>query len=270
MGNILIGIKRFLKNKNTVTIIAVLASIAILYYAYDYRIQSDIQPITVPYATRTIGPRTEITSDMVSSKKVSKKMAQKNVILSRNNVIGRYVSNKAVIPKGSMFYESMVVNLEDLPSSLFEDIPQENTVIYLDAGIDETYGNSIFPGNAIDIYFKGVDTLKNTSDQKETIGKFITSIKVLAVVDSQGNNVFETADTPRSPRYLMFSVPDDIYILLQKAIRKGGYKLFPVPRNKTFSSEAAVTAIASPYIADIINDNTIPNSEVDGKKGGTK
>ena len=268
MGNILIGIRRFLKNKNTVTIIAVLASVGILYYAYDYRIQRDIQPITVPYATRTIGPRTQITSDMVSSKKVSRKMAQNNVILSRTNVVDRYVSNKAVIPRGSMFYESMVVDLEDLPSSLFEDIPEENTVIYLQVDSEDTYGNSIYPGNAIDIYFRG-SHISSNGKSKEGIGKFVTSIKVLAVVDGQGNNVFETVDNPKTPSYLMFSVSDEIYILLRKAMDKG-VKLFPVPRNKTYSTEAGETKIVSEHIKDTINNNTVENETVNPQMGGTK
>ena len=38
MRGILISIKRFLKNKNTVTILAILVSLGILYWSYQYRI----------------------------------------------------------------------------------------------------------------------------------------------------------------------------------------------------------------------------------------
>ncbi len=259
MGNILIGIKRFLKNKNTVTIIAVLASIGILYWAYDYRIQKDIEPVSVPYATRKIGPRTQITSDMVSIKKVSKKIASKNVLVNSRNIIGRYTSNKVVVPEGSMFYNEMVVDLDQLPTSLFDEIPQENTVIYLPVGMDTTYGNSIFPGNAIDLYFR----------DGRYLGRLITSIKVLAVVDSQGNSVFETAESPKIPAALMFSVPDDIYLLLRKAMTKG-YELFPVPRNKDFTENAGVTRTTSKELISYIEKNTVTQGTVDKKEGSTK
>ena len=70
MGNILVGIKKFFKNKNTVTIIAILVSLGILYWAYSYRIKKATEPQNVPYATKEIGPRTLITNEMVGIKKV--------------------------------------------------------------------------------------------------------------------------------------------------------------------------------------------------------
>ena len=39
MQNILIGLKRFIKNRNTVTIIAVVACVFILYFFYSNRIE---------------------------------------------------------------------------------------------------------------------------------------------------------------------------------------------------------------------------------------
>ena len=259
MGNIFVGIKRFLKNKNTVTIIAVLASIGILYWAYYYRIQEEIKPVSVPYATRTIGPRTLITNDMVSFKKASRSMIRNNVIVSSKSIIGKYSSNKVVIPEGSMFYTSTILDLENLPSSLFEDIPPENTVVYLDVDLNSTYGNSIYPGNAIDIYFR----------DGKLLGRFISSIKVLAVVDGSGNNVFETVDNPKQPASLMFSVPDDIYVLIKKAVTKG-YELFPVPRDKYYTQNAKTTAVASAQIEDHINKGTVSYKESNSSKGGAQ
>jgi Flp pilus assembly protein CpaB len=64
-----------------------------------------------------------------------------------------------------------------------------------------TYGNSIFPGNYIDLYYKIVED----GSGKITIGKFIESIRVLAVTDGNGENIFETKDTPNSPKYLIFN-----------------------------------------------------------------
>ena len=50
MNNLLVGIKRFLGNKNTVTIIGVLAGIAVLYIGYNWRVKQAIEPKSVPYA----------------------------------------------------------------------------------------------------------------------------------------------------------------------------------------------------------------------------
>ncbi|MBR4178597.1 MAG: hypothetical protein IKR57_04540 [Bacilli bacterium] len=263
MGNIGFAIKRFLKNKNTVTIIAILLALGVLYYAYYYRIKTQTTPVSVPYAVSTIGPRVQITKDMVSTKKVPGGIVNENVITQTSEVIGKYVSNKAVIPEGSMFYKDMVVEWEQLPKSLYEDIAVGNTVVYLTVNMETTYGNSIFPGNYIDLYY-----YKPGAGPKGQLmfGKFIESIKVLAVVDSAGNSVFETADTPKKPSYIMFSVPEEMHILLRKATESGG-RIIPIPRNAGYAekgSENGTMQVVSSLIQDEIEKNTMKSAEVYG------
>ena len=50
MGNIVGTLKRFLGNKNTVTILAVLAGVIILWAFYNYRVEQAITTIKIPYA----------------------------------------------------------------------------------------------------------------------------------------------------------------------------------------------------------------------------
>ena len=59
MGNLSTGIKKFLQNKNTVTVLGVVVAIIILYVAYNMRVQSAINPINVPYAKEQISPGTQ-------------------------------------------------------------------------------------------------------------------------------------------------------------------------------------------------------------------
>ncbi len=262
MESILIGIKRFIKNKNTVTIIAILASLGILYWAYNYRIVKQTEPINVPYATLEIAPRTLITADMVSTRKVPGGVNSKNLLTSTSQIVGKYVSNKAVIPNGGLFYSDMVVDWEDLPSSLFEDIPDGNTIVALQVNLESTYGNSIFPGNYIDLYY--VTTLDNG---KLMLGKFIESIKVLSVTDAEGNNVFETIEDNKTPTYLMFSVPEDMHLLLRKASYLDG-QIFPVPRNAEYSNNPKETKVVSSRIQNYILDKTIDVANQDRVTSG--
>lgn len=242
MGNIMIAVKRFFKNKNTVTILAILVAVGILYLAYNLRIKKDTEPVNVPYATKEIGPRTLITSDMVSVRKVPGGIVSKDVLTSTNQIVGKYVNNTAVIPNGGLFYSSMVVEWENLPSSVFENIPNEQTVYALKVDAESTYGNSIYPGNYIDLYFR-TNVVEN-KQSKVWIGRFIKSIKVLAVVDSTGKSVFETNGEPGVPAYLLFNVPDDIFRLLKKIDGiPANIELFPVQRNAKYSQEPEPTAI---------------------------
>ena len=50
MGSLTTGFKKFLQNKNTVTIVGVVLAIMVLYVAYTMRVKNAINPITVPYA----------------------------------------------------------------------------------------------------------------------------------------------------------------------------------------------------------------------------
>ena len=254
--------KRFLKNKNTVTILAILVSLGILYWAYDYRIKRATQPVNVPYATRTLAPRTKITKDMVSIKKVPGGIVGENVLLGTADIVDKYVINTGVIPEGSLFYSDMVVAWDDLPSSLFENIPDGNTVVLLGVTIESTYGNSMFPGNYIDLYY--VNPAGEVNGKTALmLGKFIQSIKILAVVDSSGNNVFETIDSPKTPAYIMFSVPEDMHLLLRKVQFSGG-SLFPVPRNAEYSKNPEKTAIVDERIRMQIEKNTLSEDQMYG------
>lgn len=264
MNSLIIGIKRFFSNKNTVTIIAVVGCLVLIYFAYNARIKKATEPQSVPYAISNIEPRTKITQDMIGTRKVPGSVITSNVITSSDKIIGYYVSNKVEVPKDSLFYNNTLLTWDELPSSLYENIPEGNTIVYLPVDMDKTYGNSIFEGNYIDLYYSGTD-----KDGKILVGKFIESIKVLAVTDSEFNNIFEKTNNMSEPAYLIFSVPEDMHLLLRKAMYLSG-NIFPVPRNAEYSENPKPTRISSSYLQNLILSQTINVSEEDLNNGGAK
>lgn len=252
MKNFMERIKRFLKNKNTVTIICVVLAIAILYVGYNWRIKQQTNPIKVPYAKVEIQPRTLITEDMVGIVEIPRSMLKNNTVRSISLVIGKYSNYNTVIPNGSVFYLSTLIDLKDMPDSAFGDIPDGYTVVSLPVDNNSTYGNSIFPGNYIDLYFKNVD-----ETGKILLGKLIESIEVLDVKDSQGKHVFENTIEGRTPSSLLFAVPERMHLLLRKAMYIGGTTIIPVPRNKSYSLNPGETLISSTYIQDFILAKTV-------------
>ena len=60
MNNFVIGLKRFLTNKNVVTIVLVLVILVVLYWGYTSSIKKQTQPVNLPLAAHTINERTEI------------------------------------------------------------------------------------------------------------------------------------------------------------------------------------------------------------------
>ena len=158
MNNLIISLKRFFGNKNTITIICVLAIVLILYFAYNYRIKQATEPLRVPYARQEIQPREQITEDMIGYVEIPKKMITSNTVTNINNIIGMFANYNTVIPSGSLFYQSTLVTWEQMPDSAWADIPDKYTVVSLNVNTETTYGNSIFPGNYIDLYYAAHDS----------------------------------------------------------------------------------------------------------------
>ena len=260
MGNTL---KRFLSNKNTVTLLAIIVCVILVYAVYSWRLKSAVQTTTVCVASQTIPARTIITEDMLSTTKVLSTQITGNVIQDCGQVKGKYSSYAAEIPQNSLFYKEAIMTAEDMPDSAFDSIPDGETIYNLSVSQDSTYGNSIFPDDYIDLY------LRTTSeDGKLLYGKFIQSIKVLGVKDSSGRNVFETTVETRTPARLLFAVPEDLYLLLKKA-EYLGLQIVIVPRNNNYTAKAGETLVSSDYLKKLVLDQTatIPDECIKSETG---
>lgn len=256
MGNVLTSLKRFLSNKNTVTIIAVIAGILVLYVGYNWRVKQATTPVVVPYAKTQLDSRHEITTEDIGYMEVSNEVIKKspNLIKSANQLIGKQVQYGNSIPQNGLFYANQVVDKATTPDYAISNIKDGYTVFNLNVDINSTYGNSIYPGNYIDLYFKGIDETR-----KIVFGKLIESIEVLDVRDSQGQHVFETSSESRVPSVLVFAVPDEMFSLLKKAqyISGSSVEIIPVPRNASYSANPGDTLVSSTYIRDFILSKSV-------------
>ena len=264
MGNILVKIKRFFQNKNTVTIICVLAGILVLYVGYNWRVSSATQPVSIPYAKQVLESRHTITKDDIGYIDVASSVVAKmpNIIRNANQLIGKEVTYGNTIQQNSFFFQTDVedpVKNEENASKIL-DMEDGYSPITIEVDFHTTYGNAMYPGNYIDLWFSGQD-----ASNRFMYGKFIQSIKILSVDDSSGYSVFETGAESRTPKYLVFAVPDELRTLINNASEIG--ELVPVPRNKSYSSNPGETKIASTYLQNyilaqtaIINDNNNNNN----------
>lgn len=261
MNNFIISFKRFIKNKNTVTILGVVAIIAVLFFGYRYQINKSVNPISgIPVASETIQPRTKITSDMVSTISVAPIVLQSNVYRTSAAVIGKYSNYNTVIPEGSLFYTEALTTEDELPDSALVQLEKGQVAYNFPVTTTSTYGNSIYPGNKIDIYMKAIN-----AEGTLMVGKLIENVKVLAVKDSQGRHVFENSETTRTPAFLIFGLEPELNILLRKASYMSSFsvELFPVPHGVNGEEEAeGATVVSSQTLKDFINANTVPNDEL--------
>ncbi len=254
MGNIMLKLKRFLGNKNTVTVLCVLAGVGVLLFGYNYRVKQAVQPVNVPYALKRMEPKSKVEADNVGTIKVSGAFVEQteDLVTSKQYIMASewYVNYDTVIPEGGLFYKSQLVKKEDIPDTAFDDIDEGATIFSLSVNSHSTYGNSIMPGNFIDLYLKATD-----DNGKVIFGKFIESIKVLSVRDSSGNDVFSDSQTERSSGELLFAVKDNLFMLLSEASFVGGIEIVPVPRNATYRNEGDTengTQVSKQELVDFI------------------
>lgn len=261
MGNLVTKLKRFLSNKKTVTIICVIAGILVLYIGYNWRVNTATKPTTIPYAKNALSSRHVITSDDIGYMEVSNSVVSKsaNMIKAANQLIGKEVMYGTTIPKNSFFYTESITSPENQPDNVISDIQDGYTLFSLSVDLHTTYGNAIYPGNYIDLWFKGVDDYR-----KLMYTNLIRSIKVLDVRDNQGQSVFETSSENRTPSELLFAVPDDMYSLLRKAQYISNVEIIPVPRNKNYTANPGETEVASSYVREFILSKSavIPDEQI--------
>ena len=232
-------LKQILSNKNTVTIIGAILIFVVLYIAYNYKIEQATKPIKVPYAIQSIAPRTKITSDMIGTVEIPRDSIKGKVLTNIDTqIVGRYTNVNCMIPAGSLFYSNQIVKEEELPDSFLINIEDGYVAYNFDVSMKTTYGNSMYPGNFVDIYFRYEDDngLKN-------IGKLVENVTILAVKDSAGRHVFENTTEDRSPSQIIFAVTSDIHLLLRKAeyISKNNANIILVPTNVSLKEEDSKT-----------------------------
>ena len=255
------GINKFLKNKNTVTILGILVCVIILYIGYTMRINQKTALVTVYYARETIQPKTQITENMVGRMQVPESFIQGDYYKKYTDIVGKYSNYNTMIAAGSLFYNDLLVDEASLPDAVFYDVNEGERVVSFPVDTVSTYGNSIMPGNKVDVYVKMYQ-----DNGKLVYGEFFENIEVLGVKDSNGKNVFESTDESRSPSYLYFSLPEAKYLLFSALnyIETNDIEVVLVPNTMKFDAEdPTATEVTSEYLYDFVLDKL---QQIDNQK----
>ena len=249
MSGLVKTFQRFFTNKTTVTIVGVVAGLAVLVGFYLYRVNNQVNPVVVPVAKKELLATNEITKDDIEYVKVSNKFLKSADVYKKtyiNNLIGKFVTTGTSIPKGGMFYTTQVVEKKELPNAIFDEIPEGYTIYQLKVDNTSTYANSIFPGDIIDLW------MKTTENSLLVFGEFISNVEVLAVRDSAGENVFDVT-SGRKPAWLLFAVKTDMYRYLKFTENISGMVVLPIPKNNLVNPDIGSTQYSSQELIALID-----------------
>lgn len=249
--NVMEKIKKLLLNRNTVTILGVLAGVIALWFAYSITLDKAVKPTRVPVAVKDIPAGSIITKDDIEYVDINRDVLKKaSIITSSSQLINYYVNNNTSVTKGSMFYTSQVVKKDELIDRDLEIIPENYKIYWLSVDNTTTYANSIYPGDKIDLW------LLTKVENNYVYEPFITNIEVLSVKDSKGQNVFDV-NSGRTSAVLAFAVPNDIFVYLSKVGFLSGMSLYPVPINKNNADKDATTEISNKELQTLIDSKSI-------------
>lgn len=246
------AIRRFVGNKNTVTILGFAACVSTLVIGYHIRVKDAISPTSLPVAKETIPSRTLITDDMVGRINIASTYVNEasNVVKSSKQVVGKYVSHKTTIPKGGLFYKDQLSEASEMPDAAFANIEDGQTIYSLAVDKETTFANSIRAGDYIDLYMSAVDF---NNSNLVIYGCLVRSIRVLAVKDSRGENIVKNTLAYGEPAELLFAVDDDMFDLLRETEWvKGNIVLSPVIYNKNYTAAAGETEVGSEILQEFI------------------
>lgn len=259
MGNKFTGIRKFLSNKNTVTIVCVILGVLVLYFGYNFRVTRATDPVRVPYAKKMLNKKTKITADLVGYTNVPRSLVttSKTLLTNEKEIINKYVSYATSIPKNSYFYSDVIMREEQMPDYAFMNMADGYTVYSLKVGMETTYANKIFPNTYIDLYAKAQDS----SSGKIMFARLIESIRVKAVKDDRGVALLENGVNNGTPSAMLFEVPNDLFNLLKIAEYVDDVEIIPVPRNAAYTATQGETTVDNDTIKNYILSQAVTISE---------
>ncbi len=199
--------------------------------------------VEVPYAkTAILGiSQIEISTDMVGVRKIPKSLVNDQVITQLKDILSEEdpycVNNDVQIGEGAFFYKDQIIKCKDKKMNIYDNIYEGYKPYVVAVNVNS---DNINVGDYVDIY------LKTTYNDREIEDLFISEVAVITTLDSKGNILYNV-DSKES--YAMILVPEEIYVLLEKASSFTDIKLYAMFKGETSENPATV---ASEYLKSLV------------------
>ena len=217
--------------KQNILFVGVVICICLISYGISIiYINHELELIEVYVANDNLVARTQIDQDSIKLIKIPKAYLSDQVVLKKNDIVGKYVKLNTSIPEGSLVYESSIEQLDDTIDKPALLLKVNQAVFALDVNMSSTAGNTIQAGSKIDIY----GTIKNN---RETIVDLLfKQVRVLSIKDKNGNEVDNK--TNQVPKIMLIAVDQEEIPILTKVIAVGDITI--TPTSEFFSEEECI------------------------------
>lgn len=217
--------------KQNILFVGVVICICLISYGISIiYINHELELVEVYVANDNLVARTQIDQDSIKLIKIPKAYLSDQVVLKKNDIVGKYVKLNTSIPEGSLVYESSIERLDDTIDKPALLLKVNQAVFALDVNMSSTAGNTIQAGSKIDIY----GTIKNN---RETIVDLLfKQVRVLSIKDKNGNEVDNK--TNQVPKIMLIAVDQEEIPILTKVIAVGDITI--TPTSEFFSEDECI------------------------------
>lgn len=217
--------------KQNILFVGVIICICLISYGISIiYINHELELVEVYVANDNLVARTQIDQDSIKLIKIPKAYLSDQVVLKKNDIVGKYVKLNTSIPEGSLVYESSIEQLDDTIDKPALLLKVNQAVFALDVNMSSTAGNTIQAGSKIDIY----GTIKNN---RETIVDLLfKQVRVLSIKDKNGNEVDNK--TNQVPKIMLIAVDQEEIPILTKVIAVGDITI--TPTSEFFSEDECI------------------------------
>lgn len=217
--------------KQNILFVGVVICICLISYGISIiYINHELELVEVYVANDNLVARTQIDQNSIKLIKIPKAYLSDQVVLNKNDIVGKYVKLNTSIPEGSLVYESSIERLDDTIDKPALLLKVNQAVFALDVNMSSTAGNTIQAGSKIDIY----GTIKNN---RETIVDLLfKQVRVLSIKDKNGNEVDNK--TNQVPKIMLIAVDQEEIPILTKVIAVGDITI--TPTSEFFSEDECI------------------------------
>lgn len=217
--------------KNSIVFVGILICMSLVSYGISViYINHELELVEVFVASENLVARTYLDQDQIKLIKVPKAYLSDQVLLKKDDIVGKYVKLNTSIPKGSLVYQSSIESIDDAIDEPTLLLNVNQAVFAIDVNISSTAGNSIQSGSKIDIY----GTIKNN---RETIVDLLfKQVRVLSIKDKNGNEIDNK--TNQIPKIMLIAVDQNEIPILTKVIAIGDITI--TPTSEFFSEDECI------------------------------
>jgi len=186
-------------------IILLIIGIGVFMYC-DYRLEM----VDVYVTKYSLSPRTLISDDEIERVRVPANYLNDEVILNKNEIVGKYVKINCLIPKGSFLYKGSLDNIENMKDKINSELKSGEVSFDLYSNDVKVNQACILKGMYVDLYL--------TINSKTVVSDILlNNVKIIGLYDNN-NNEIKDYDTSSILNTISLAVPKEYVNYLNKAV----------------------------------------------------